>query len=197
MRRARESLLSEMPVGCTERAMDGICEVGMVPPPVVAVDDWLVILAFEILPILLSIWSALACRFSVLSARFLRVGMSVLLGSDWVRRYSSMLSWSTVRMSLSHLTARKKGSFLMPATSSDFPAIMPDCGPPRSLSPEKHTRSMPFFRAACGVGSWSIGASSSVFIIAPEPMSSTRGNPCLWARSESSLTSGSSVNPPI
>lgn len=133
----------------------------------------------------------------MVSARFLRVGMSVLDGSDWVRRYSSILSWRTVRMSLSQRTARKKGSDLMPAIRSARPAMMPDCGPPRSLSPEKQTRSMPFLRVACGVGSWSMGASSSVFMMAPEPMSSTMGIPCWWARSASSLSSGSAVNPPM
>ena len=100
-------------------------------------------------------------------------------------------------MSLSQRTARKKGSVLMPAMRSARPAMIPDCGPPRSLSPEKQTRSMPFLRAAWGVGSWSMGASSSVFMMAPEPMSSTSGMPCWWASSESWAVSVSAVNPPM
>lgn len=49
----------------------------MVPPPVVAVDSVMVILALEGFPILVIIASALTLRFSGDSARFLRVGMSV------------------------------------------------------------------------------------------------------------------------
>lgn len=100
-------------------------------------------------------------------------------------------------MSLSQRTARKNGSFFIPAMSSAFPAMIPDCGPPRSLSPEKQTRSMPFRSAVWGVGSWSMGARSSVFMMAPEPMSSTSVMLCSLANAESSVTSGSEVNPPM
>ncbi len=106
VRSVRESLLREMPVGLMAMAMDGICDVGMVPPPVVAVDEMMEMSAFEVLDIFLMMFCARSFRFSVGSARFLSVGMSVWLGSAWVRRYSSILSWRTVRMSLSQRMAR-------------------------------------------------------------------------------------------
>ena len=77
VRSRRESLFREMPVGSIESAMDGICDVGMVPPPVVAVEVVVVMFALVMEPSWLMMWSALAWRFSMGSARFLSVGMSV------------------------------------------------------------------------------------------------------------------------
>ena len=62
----------------------------------------------------------------------------------------------------------------MPSQALDklgAPARIPACGPPRSLSPEKHTRSAPAARLAAAVGSSPMSTS------APEPRSSTRGSP--------------------
>ena len=65
----------------------------------------------------------------------------------------------------------------------------PDCGPPRSLSPEKHTRSAPPASASRGVGSPSNDAK------APDPRSSTSGSPCRRATAATSASAGRAANP--
>ena len=50
VRSSRDSLFSDMPVGVMESAMEGIWEVGMVPPPVAAVDCMVVTAALVMGP---------------------------------------------------------------------------------------------------------------------------------------------------
>ena len=74
-------------------------------------------------------------------------------------------------VSLSARNARCSGWRRSFSTRSARPTMMPACGPPSSLSPEKQTRSAPAARLARAVGS------SPMSMSAPEPRSSTSGRP--------------------
>ena len=67
--------------------------------------------------------------------RLTRTTMLAALREDWVR------------------TARARGCFLIFSIKSFLPMIIPACGPPSNLSPEKQTRSTPAARDSCTVGS--------------------------------------------
>ena len=74
------------------------------------------------------------------------------------------------------------------------PPMMPACGPPRSLSPEKKTRSAPAARLSWTVGSlprpnWVVSSRQ------PLPRSSSSRRPRSWARDARSLRDGDSVKP--
>ena len=60
---------------------------------------------------------------------------------------------SAASVSLSARSARWSGCRRSRSTRSARPTTMPACGPPRSLSPEKQTRSAPARRLSAGVGS--------------------------------------------
>ena len=98
---------------------------------------------------------------------------------------------SAASVSLSARRARCRGWRRSRSTSSARPTTIPACGPPSSLSPEKHTRSAPARRPAATCGSASTSSS------APEPRSSTNGRPWRRATSASSSRRGCSAKPTI
>src|SRR6185503_12200609 len=102
---------------------------------------------------------------------------------------SNSVPSSAASVSLSARTARWSGWRRSFSTSSARPTTMPACGPPRSLSPEKHTRSAP------AASTWRTSGSSHRSVSAPEPRSSTSGSPWRRAIAASSSTRGSSENP--
>ncbi len=82
-------------------------------------------------------------------------------------------------------TARASGWRRMRSTAPAAPTITPACGPPRSLSPEKHTTVAPASIELRAVGSSARSGRSSSW---PEPRSSTSGRPCRVARAASSAS---------
>ena len=75
--------------------------------------------------------------------------------------------------------------------------MMPHCGPPRSLSPEKSTRSAPAAMPSAAVGS-SATPGGRPGARAPEPMSSIIPEPMVVGQAQpGAASSGSSVNPTI
>ncbi len=87
------------------------------------------------------------------------------------RSYSASVPSSAASVSLSARSALWSGWRRSRSISSPRPTTMPACGPPRSLSPEKQTRSAPAARLAAAVGS------SPTSSREPEPRSSTSGSP--------------------
>ena len=86
-----------------------------------------------------------------------------LLGHDAARQYVgpsdgaaiSMITWMEVAVGAASPDEEVvlRAFLATRATSSFFPAMMPACGPPSSLSPEKVTRSAPSANASLTVGS--------------------------------------------
>ena len=91
-----------------------------------------------------------------------------------VARSASVPS-SAASVSLSARSARCSGCRRSRSTRSARPTTMPAWGPPRSLSPEKQTRSAPAARLDAAVGSSPTSKSE------PEPRSSTSGSPARCA----------------
>ena len=62
---------------------------------------------------------------------------------DFLARWSSAVACSAARISLSQRNARKSGSRFKAEIKRRLPAMIPACGPPKSLSPLKQMRSAP------------------------------------------------------
>ena len=101
------------------------------------------------------------------------------------RRYSRSVASRAASVILSSRNARISGSFSIFWTSSFFPTMTPACGPPRSLSPLKRTRSAPVARLSPMTGSPG-KPNRAKSIIAPLPTSSMTGRLCLRPSATSS-----------
>src|SRR6476646_3747428 len=96
---------------------------------------------------------------------------------------------SAASVSLSARSARWSGWRRSFSTRSARPTTIPACGPPSSLSPEKHTRSAPAARLDRAVGS------SPTSTSAPDPRSSTSTSSYRRATCARSSRRGCSVKP--
>jgi hypothetical protein len=104
---------------------------------------------------------------------------------------------SAASVSLSGRSARISGWRPIRASAAAPPTMMPACGPPSSLSPEKHTTSSP---AATASATLTAGGRPSARCSAagkrqPDPRSNIDSRPCARASAASSLAATSSVNP--
>ena len=85
----------------------------------------------------------------------------------------------------------------MRSIAAAAPTATPACGPPSSLSAEKHTTSAPAATLSAAAGSPAVNSPSGPGIrdSTPEPRSSITSSPWLRASSASSLSAASSVKP--
>ena len=183
---------SEHPSGTISIVTDGMTERGKVPPPTLPLPR----------PTLIckgsprnraKIFAARARNSSFEVCNKASTGMSETLP----QRCASVVTWSAARHSLSQRSARKSGSRLSEVMKRCLPAMMPACGPPKSLSPLKQTKSAPSFRASAGIGSCSSGAKEAVDASAPLPKSTTNGIRRLRASCAISCVRGDSTKPSI
>ena len=119
----------EISLGFRSIVIDGIVDFGIVPPPIL--DSPFPVQALRgnsLRPLIIA--SALEFNFSVVYDSISSIGTLVI-----PLRYDSVISSNIESMSLSHLNALKNGSFFIPFTSSERPAMIPACGPPSNLSP--------------------------------------------------------------
>ena len=97
-------------------------------------------------------------------------------------------------MPLSGLSARVSGCFLILAIRSARPSIIPDCGPPISLSPDAKTKSAPSFMHSLSNGSC-VSPNGLESMSEPDPISSITGKSLVSAALTISVSDASSVKP--
>ena len=140
-RRANSSAFS--PFGSITTAQLGISSRGMEPPPsmemlfsTVTVFSWF---REEISQAVSWAW---AHNSSLLLDSIFNTGIFSQASSSF--RYSRKVAARAAIVHLSRRKARISGCSSISFIYDCFPAIIPACGPPRSLSPEKQTISAPF-----------------------------------------------------
>ena len=109
-------------------------------------------------------------------------------------RYSRRVASRAARVILSTRRARLSGFRLIFSMIAFVPTIIPACGPPSTLSPEKVTTSAPAATTERTVGSPGSPAAVKSRKL-PLPRSSMSGRPCRCAMSASSSTGTSAWKP--
>ena len=120
--------------GSTETPHDGMVSPGKVPPPATASVSTTFVPGASA-----EMTSARTRNASTGSHAMRQNGIAVASPS----RYACATAWSPARVSLSARSARASGCAFNRSMSVRRPTMIPACGPPRSLSPEKVTSAAP------------------------------------------------------